>query len=206
MTTVHIATPTIGCLPMLSIVNQKNIRCYTDGERYWPSVHALIGLITGKSWIDEDAALRGQQLHACMARHLRGEDPDCPARFQPRFNALREWANKADLRPQFIETPATAYAGWAGTPDLVTENGNIYDWKFAESMRFEYELQAQAYLQLYMFTDFHRTGRTFTVVKVDKKGKIATFPLGWNDVTHTLLNNAMSIMAYRLRDKRKRSK
>lgn len=203
MTTV--LTPAPRCPPILSIVNHKNIRCYTDGTHYWPSVHALIGLITGKSWIDEDAALRGQQLHACMARHLRGEDPDCPARFQPRFNALREWANKADLRPQFIETPASVDAGWAGTPDLVTENGNIYDWKFAESMRFEYELQAQAYLQLDLFVESHRAEQVFTVVKVNKKGKIATFPLRWNDVTHTLLNHAMSIMAYRLRDGRKRS-
>jgi uncharacterized protein YihD (DUF1040 family) len=199
----------MGTSPLLSVVNYRNIRCYTDGGRYWPSVHALISLITGKSWIDEDAALRGQHLHACVARHLRGEDPECPALYQPRFNALREWANEADLHPLSIETSMVASAGWAGTPDLVTEDGTIYDWKFAESMRFEYELQAQAYLQF----DFpvgslspQESGRKFYVIKVDKHNEVTTFPLVWNEECESLLLSAMGIMEYRLKDRRKRSK
>jgi hypothetical protein len=68
----------------LKLVNYRNIRCYTNGKNHYPSVHSLISLITGKSWVNEDAAMRGTILHASTALKLRGEDTEVPALYQRR--------------------------------------------------------------------------------------------------------------------------
>lgn len=131
---------------LLNFNPETHIYTAEDGE-ILPSVTALVSPLDDA--FDEEkmdmpqiinATERGITMHAYMAWRLQDGDSDyfeLPSDYEPYADAVELFLAEHRPSPLLIETPMSAtYHGvsFAGTPDLITNTAEIYDWKFVSQI------------------------------------------------------------------------
>jgi hypothetical protein len=119
---------------------------YTVDGRQVPSVTQILGDVIGVAWQASDWYLqRGRAVHACCAMIARGEDFDNDPQIDGQVSAARRFFREVNPDVAEVETPHFAQ-DFAGTPDLVTKDGKIVDFKASFSALLPYQLAAYGIL------------------------------------------------------------
>lgn len=184
----------------------KDVRGYTDSVtgRFYPASGSILDLLfpSKMEWIDEKYLEEGARCHelmkvACVMRRTNGIWPDSD---HPRVQALIDELKLYHFEPVEAEdTRASAFYGYAGTPDGLMKRGRTYvvpDWKFAESVEERYLYQLQSYQML--FPDLEEKP-ALMIWRVTREAKVKPIAVKPNAVHWAEFLAANTVMKKRLR-------
>jgi hypothetical protein len=128
----------------------KALHAYAVNGKRLPSVTGIIAKVIPRTWsADEWAMHRGSMVHKAIAMYLDGTlDTDTiDERIKDRVEAGINACQIMAWKPGIIEgVMAHAVMGYAGTPDLIADNGDIVDWKGTVEATAEIQLGGYACL------------------------------------------------------------
>ena len=143
---------------------------YWLGNRKLPPVTHIVGNVLGSpNFATEWHLNRGTQTHKCISLYLRQQldESSIDPRIQNRFNQAKKAIRELGIQPLLVELPMVhKILGFAGTPDLLTAEGILIDWK--NSSMANSQPQGGGYIIL-LENQGYKVKKYYEIVLSDKK-------------------------------------
>ena len=149
--------------------NEKD-HTYWLGNRQLPGVTKIVGNVLGSpNYATEWHLNRGTQTHKCISLYLRQklDESSVDPRIRNRFNQAKKAIQELKIQPLLAEVPmAHRLLSFGGTPDLLTNEGVLIDWK--NSSMANSQPQGGGYIVL-LENEGHKVKKYFEIVLEDKR-------------------------------------